>query len=147
MNQVVLMGRLTRDPELRQTQSGIPVASFSLAVDRGYTSKDSGEKQTDFIDIVAWRGTAEFVSKYFGKGQMAAVTGRLQMRDWTDKDNNKRRSAEVVADNIYFTESKKSREAALGPLDPKEGFSSGYSTPPESSEYSELEVDDGELPF
>ena len=112
MNQVVLMGRLTRDPELRHTGTGTAVASFTLAVDRGYASRDSGERQTDFIDIVAWRNTAEFVSKYFVKGQMAAVTGRLQIRDWTDKDGNKRRSAEVVADNIYFTESKKSREAA-----------------------------------
>lgn len=102
------MGRLTRDPELRHTQSGTPVTSFSLAVDRGYTPKD-GEKQTDFIDVVVWRQTAEFVSKYFVRGQMCALTGRLQIRDWTDKDGNKRRSAEVIADNVYFTESKKNR--------------------------------------
>ena len=147
MNQIVIMGRLTRDPELRHTQSGVSVASFSLAVDRGYTPKDGGERQTDFIEVVAWRNTAEFVSKYFVKGQMAAVTGRLQMRDWTDKENNKRRSAEVVAENIYFTESKKSREAAFGPVDPKEDFGAGYATPVESSDFTELDMDDGELPF
>ena len=147
MNHIVIMGRLTRDPELRHTAGGVPVASFSLAVDRGYTPKDGGEKQTDFIDVVAWRNTAEFVSKYFIKGQMAAVAGRLQIRDWMDKDNNKRRSAEVVADNIYFTESKKSREAAFGAADPKESFGAGYTTPVESSDFTELELDDGELPF
>jgi single-strand DNA-binding protein len=108
MNQIELLGRLVRAPELRHTQSSVPVASFTLAVDRP-RSKDK-EKQTDFIDIVAWKGRAEFVSSYFRKGQMCAVTGRLQIRDWTDKDGNKRRSAEIVADNIYFTESKKNRE-------------------------------------
>jgi len=147
MNQIVLMGRLTRDPELRHTQNGTPVASFALAVDRGYTPKDGGEKQTDFIDIVAWNKTGEFVSKYFVKGQMAAVSGRLQIRDWTDKENNKRRSAEVVAENIYFTESKKSREAAFGPVDPKEDFGTGYMAPVESSDFMELDMDDGDLPF
>ena len=148
MNQIVIMGRLTRDPELRQTPNGVSVASFSLAVDRGYSPKDGGERQTDFIDVVAWRNTAEFVSKYFTKGQMAAVTGRLQIRDWTDKENNKRRSAEVVAENVYFTESKKSREAALGgATDPKEDFGSGYNTPVESSDFTELDMDDGDLPF
>ncbi|MDR2665364.1 MAG: single-stranded DNA-binding protein [Oscillospiraceae bacterium] len=158
MNQIVLMGRLTRDPELRHTQSGTPVASFSLAVDRGYASKDSGERQTDFIDIVAWRGTGEFVSKYFTKGQMAAVTGRLQIRDWTDKDGNKRRSAEVIADNIYFTESKRSRDAATAAggayappgtfAEPKPAdYSAGYASPVAPSEFSELEEDDGDLPF
>ena len=96
LNHIVLMGRLTRDPELRQTQSGVNVASFTLAVDRDFQSRDSGEKQTDFIDIVAWRNTAEFVSKWFTKGQMAVVSGRLQIRDWTDREGGKRRSAEVV---------------------------------------------------
>ncbi|MCL2249436.1 MAG: single-stranded DNA-binding protein [Oscillospiraceae bacterium] len=147
MNQIVIMGRLTRDPELRQTPSGVSVASFSLAVDRGYAPKDGGERQTDFIDVVAWRNTAEFVSRYFTKGQMAAVTGRLQIRDWTDKENNKRRSAEVVAENVYFTESKKSREAAVGTVDPKEDFGGGYNTPVESSDFTELDMDDGDLPF
>ena len=147
MNQIVIMGRMTRDPELRQTPSGVAVASFTLAVDRSYIPKDGGERQTDFIDVVAWRATAEFVSKYFVKGQMAAVTGRLQIRDWTDKDGNKRRSAEVVADNIYFTESKKSRDASFGNVEAKDDFSSGYSTPVESSDFAELDMDDGELPF
>ena len=147
MNQIVIMGRLTRDPELRQTPSGVPVASFTLAVDRSFAPKDGGERQTDFIDVVAWRNTGEFVSKYFVKGQMAAVTGRLQIRDWTDKDGNKRRSAEVVADNVYFTESKKSREASLGHVEVKEDYNSGYSTPVESSDFTELDMDDGELPF
>jgi len=147
MNQIVIMGRLTRDPELRHTPNGVAVASFTLAVDRGFAPKDGGEKQTDFIDVVAWRNTAEFISKYFVKGQMAAVTGRLQIRDWTDKDGNKRRSAEVVADNIYFTESKKSREANFGPVDAKDEYPSGFSTPVESSDFAELTMDDGELPF
>ena len=147
MNQIVIMGRLTRDPELRHTPAGVAVASFTLAVDRGFTPKDGGERQTDFIDVVAWRNTAEFVSKYFVKGQMAAVIGRLQIRDWTDKDGNKRRSAEVVADNIYFTESKKSREANFGPVEIKDDFNAGFSTPVGSSDFAELEMDDGELPF
>jgi len=147
MNQIVIMGRLTRDPELRHTPNGVAVASFSLAVDRGYTPKDGSERQTDFIDVVAWRNTGEFVSKYFVKGQMAAVTGRLQIRDWTDKDGNKRRNAEVVADNVYFTESKKSREASFGAVDTKDDYNSGYSTPVESSDFAELDMDDGELPF
>ena len=107
LNHIVLMGRLTRDPELRYTQSQIPVASFTLAVDRDFGGRDGGEKQTDFIDIVAWRSTAEFVIKYFTKGRMAVVEGRLQIRDWTDKDGGRRRSAEVVADNIYFGDSKR----------------------------------------
>jgi single-strand DNA-binding protein len=146
------MGRLTRDPELRHTQTGTPVSSFTLAVDRGFGPKDGGERQTDFIDIVAWRNTAEFVSKYFAKGQMAAVTGRLQIRDWTDKDGNKRRSAEIIADNVYFTDSKKSREGDGGfnfsQQQQKTGdFSGGYQTPVAGSDFSELEDDDGDLPF
>ena len=145
MNQIAIMGRLTRDPELRQTPNGVPVASFSLAVNRSYTPKDGGERQTDFIDVVAWRNTAEFVSKYFIKGQMAAVTGRLQIRDWTDKDDNKRRSAEVVADNVFFTESKKSRDASFGHAETD--YSGGFSTPVESSDFAELDMDEGELPF
>jgi len=147
MNQIVIMGRMTRDPELRQTPNGVPVASFTLAVDRGFTPRDGSERQADFIDVVAWRNTAEFVSKYFVKGQMAAVTGRLQIRDWTDKDGNKRRSAEVVAENIYFTESKKSREASFGPVESRDDFSLSFSAPVESSDFAELDMDDGELPF
>ena len=148
MNQIVIMGRLTRDPELRHTQNGTPVTSFTLAVDRRYTPKDGSEKQTDFIDVVAWQNLGEFVSKYFVKGQMAAVSGRLQIRDWTDKDNNKRKSAEVVADNVYFTESKKSRDAAAGVrTEVKDDYGAGYATPVESSDFEELDMDDGDLPF
>ena len=146
MNNITLMGRLVRDPELRHTPNQVSVASFTIAVDRGFTPKDGGERQTDFIDIVAWRNTAEFVCKYFSKGQMAAVVGRLQIRDWTDKDGNKRRSAEVVADNIYFTESRKSREASLGNGGGND-FDSGYTTPVTGSDFAELDMDDGELPF
>jgi single-strand DNA-binding protein len=148
MNHIIIMGRLTRDPELRNTQSGTPVASFSLAVDRPFASKDGGERQTDFIDVVAWRNTGEFVSKYFVKGQMCAVEGRLQIRDWTDKDNNKRRSAEVVANSVYFTESKKSREAALGARsDAKDDYGEPYTSPIAGSDFSDIEEDDGDLPF
>lgn len=121
LNKIVLMGRLTRDPELRLTTSGTAVASFSLAVDRDFKNKETGEKETDFIDIVAWRNTAEFVGKYFSKGRMAVVEGRLQIRPWTDKDGNKRRSAEVVADNVYFGDSK--RDSAPG------GFDQSYGQP------------------
>jgi len=147
MNQIALMGRLTYDPERRETQSGLSVTTFTLAIDRPFTPKDGGEKQTDFIRVVAWRNTADFVAKYFVKGQMAAVTGRLQIRDWTDKDNNKRTTAEVVAENVYFTESKKSREAAMGASNPKEDYNAGYTTPVESSDFTELDIDDGDLPF
>ena len=107
LNHITIMGRLTRDPELRRTGSGIAVASFTLAVDRDFSPRDGGERETDFIDCVAWRQTGEFVSKYFTKGRMAVVSGRLQIRSWTDKDGNKRRTAEVVADNVYFGDSKR----------------------------------------
>ena len=106
LNKIIIMGRLTRDPEMRRTQGGTAVTSFTMAVDRDFKSQ-SGEKETDFIDVVAWRSTAEFVAKYFTKGRMAVVEGRLQIRDWTDKDGNKRRNAEVLADNIYFGDAKK----------------------------------------
>jgi len=142
LNRIIIMGRLTRDPELRQTQSGIAVVSFTLAVDRSF-KKEDGEKETDFIDIVAWRGTAEFVNKYFFKGKMAVVEGRLQLRDWTDKEGNKRRSAEVVADNVFFGDSKKEddgRPSAGGPYSPAPTV---YTEP----EYTELDLDDGDLPF
>ena len=115
LNKIILMGRLTRDPELRRTQSGTAVTSFSLAVDRDFKSQ-SGEKETDFIDIVAWRSTAEFVSKYFTKGRMAVVEGRLQIRDWTDRDGSKRRSAEVIADNVYFGDPSARVAAITAPL-------------------------------
>ena len=110
LNHIVIMGRLVRDPELRRTGTGIAVASFTVAVDRDFGSRDGGERETDFIDCVAWRSTGEFVSKYFTKGSMIVVSGRLQIRNWNDKDGNKRRSAEVVADNVYFGESKRSNE-------------------------------------
>ena len=139
LNHIVLMGRLTRDPELRRTGTGIAVASFSIAVDRDFGSKETGEKETDFIDIVAWRNTAEFVSKYFTKGRMAVVSGRLQIRNWNDKDGNKRRSAEVVADNVYFGDSK--------PAPPSEGNADESALPAsQAGDFSELD-DDGELPF
>ena len=151
LNRIVLMGRLTHDPELRRTGSGTAVTSFSLAVDRDFKSQ-SGEKETDFIDIVAWRSTAEFVSKYFTKGRMAVVEGRLQLRDWTDKDGGKRRSAEVIADNVYFGDSKRDGGD-------NSGYNSGYSPAPASrsaapsnfsaggSDFAEIGEDDGELPF
>ena len=107
LNRIIIMGRLTRDPELRHTQTGTAVASFTLAVDRDFKDKSTGERSTDFIDVVAWRQTGEFVSRYFTKGRMAVVEGRLQIRDWTDKDGGKRRSAEIVADNVYFGDSKR----------------------------------------
>ena len=141
------MGRLTRDPELRRTQTGVAVVSFSLAVDRDFQSRDGGEKQTDFIDIVAWRSTAEFVSKYFTKGRMAVVSGRLQIRDWTDREGGKRRSAEVVADNVYFGDSKRDGAApAQGGASYGQPSYGNYDAPAISADFSEAE-DDGELPF
>lgn len=125
LNKIILMGRLTRDPEIRYTQSQLPVASFSLAVDRDFKGQD-GQKETDFIDIVAWRNTAEFVSKYFTKGRMAVVEGRLQLRDWTDRNGNKRRNAEVVADNVYFGDSKRDGDGGQSPYGSAPG---GYGQP------------------
>ena len=110
LNQIIIMGRLTRDPELRRTGSGLAVASFSVAVERDFPNKETGEKEVDFINCVAWRQTGEFVSKWFAKGSMIVVSGRLQIRNWTDKDGNKRTSAEIVAENVYFGESKKSSD-------------------------------------
>ena len=149
LNKIILMGRLTRDPELRRTQSGTAVTSFSLAVDRDFKSQ-SGEKETDFIDIVAWRGTAEFVSKYFTKGRMAVVEGRLQIRDWTDRDGGERRSAEVIADNVYFGDSKREGGSDYSPA-PAYGTpapSRGYAAPAGGqSDFAEIGEEDGELPF
>ena len=148
LNKIILMGRLTRDPELRRTSSGTAVTSFSLAVDRDFKSQ-SGEKETDFIDIVAWRNTAEFVSKYFTKGRMAVVEGRLQIRDWTDRDGGKRRSAEVVADNVYFGDSKRDAGGDYGSA-PSYG-APAYSAPAPSgggpSDFAEIGEEDVELPF
>ena len=150
LNHITIMGRLTRDPELRYTQSQTPVASFTLAVDRDFGSRDGGEKQTDFIDCVAWRQTAEFVSKYFQKGSMAVVSGRLQIRDWTDREGGKRRSAEVVVDNIYFGESRR-RDSSEGSYDSRSSYSSyeapRSASPAPSSPFSDLDDGDGELPF
>lgn len=142
LNKIFIMGRLTRDPELRRTNNGTAVASFALAVDRDYKNSD-GTKETDFIDCVAWRNSAEFVSKYFAKGRMAVVEGRLQIRDWTDKDGNKRRSAEVVADSIYFGDSK--RDGDSGGTYHSSGRSSGVNV--SASDFTDLGDDDGELPF
>ena len=168
LNHIVIMGRLTRDPELRRTGTGIAVASFSVAVDRDFGGRDGGERETDFIDCVAWRTTGEFVSKYFTKGSMIVVSGRLQIRGWTDKDGNKRRSAEVVADNVYFGESKRSAEgnSAYGgnpyggssysaPAAPSYGGNNysapagGYGAPASApaSDFAMLEDDDAQLPF
>lgn len=142
LNHIVLMGRLTKDPELRHTQAGKAVASFTLAVDRDFSSND-GKKETDFIEIVAWRNTAEFVSKYFTKGRMVAVSGRLQIRDWTDKEGNKRRTAEVVADNAYFADSKKDA-APSGGASKLDNFSAYAEA--NLADFTVVE-DDGELPF
>ena len=153
LNHITIMGRLTRDPELRRTGSGIAVASFTVAVDRDFSGRDGGEKETDFIDCVAWRQTGEFVSKYFTKGSMIVVSGRLQIRGWTDKEGNKRRSAEVVADNVYFGESKRSSDGnAYGgntyaaPAAPAYG---GYSapTPGSDSDFAALVDEEAQLPF
>ena len=147
MNKSILMGRLVRDPELRHTQSGTAVASFSLAVDRDFKDRNTGEKATDFIDIVAWRQTAEFVSRYFTKGRMAVVEGRLQIRDWTDKEGGKRRSAEVVADNVYFGDSKRDADTSGGYAPPPAAPSGGYGAPSGGDQFAGLTDDDGELPF
>ena len=151
LNYITIMGRLTRDPELRYTQSQTPVASFTLAVDRDFGNRDGGEKQTDFIDCVAWRSTAEFVSKYFQKGSMAVVSGRLQIRDWTDREGGKRRSAEVVVDNIYFGESRRRDSSEGSSYDSRSSYSSyeapRSASPAPSSPFSDLDDGDGELPF
>lgn len=150
LNKIFIMGRLTRDPELRHTQTGTPVASFSLAVDRDFKDKTTGEKATDFIDVVAWRQTGEFVSKYFTKGRMAIVEGRLQLRDWTDKEGGKRRSAEVIADNVYFGDSKKDGDGGSSYSGPTGGYApppAAAPSAPAGNEFGDLADDDGELPF
>ena len=150
LNHIVLMGRMVADPELRRTGSGVAVASFRIAVDRDFVSKENGEKKTDFIDVVAWRQTGEFVSKYFTKGRMAVVSGRLEMRDWTDKEGNKRRTAEVVADQVYFGDSKKEESSGAnygGTEQIYESMKNGtYSAAP-ASDFAMLEDDDESLPF
>ncbi len=167
LNHIVIMGRLARDPELRRTGSGIAVTSFTVAVDRDIANKESGEREADFIDCVAWRSTGEFVSKYFQKGSMIVVSGRLQIRTWTDKEGNKRRSAEIVADNVYFGSSKRD-DASNGSYNgnsyggnnygsaPANNYGGGYSAPAPSysapasapaSDFAMLEDDDAQLPF
>ncbi len=154
LNHITLMGRLVRDPELRYTQSQIPVASFRIAVDRDFSGRDGGERQADFIDIVAWRQTAEFVNKYFQKGRMIVVSGRLQMRNWTDNENNKRTSAEVVADNVYFGDSRRDGDTGRSDNASNSGgsYGGGYNSgragaPAPSNTFVELDDGDGELPF
>ena len=157
LNHITIMGRLTRDPELRRTGSGIAVASFTLAVDRDFGKNDNGERETDFIDCVAWRQTGEFVSKYFTKGRMAVVSGRLQIRSWTDKEGNKRRTAEVVADNVYFGDSKRDDQGGsyAGNSYGSNSYGSapapaygGYSVPSApASDFAMLDDDDAQLPF
>jgi len=167
LNHIVIMGRLTRDPELRSTQSGVSVASFTVAVDRDFSGRDGGEKQTDFIDCVAWRSTGEFVSKYFHKGSMIVVSGRLQSRKWQDREGNNRTSWEITADNVYFGESR--RDGDSGRSDSYSGsyssnsassYSGGNSggsygsyggganrAPAAGNSFVELDDGDGELPF
>ena len=150
LNHIVIMGRLVRDPELRRTGSGVAVTSFTLAVDRDFGKNENGEKETDFIDCVAWRQTGEFVSKYFAKGRMAVVSGRLQIRPWTDKEGNKRRSAEVVADNVYFGDSNRREDGGNSFAAPAAPGFGEYSAPAASnsaSDFAMLEDDDATLPF
>lgn len=160
LNHIVVMGRLVRDPELRRTGSGIAVASFSVAVDRDFGKNENGERETDFIECVAWRQTGEYVSKYFTKGRMAVVSGRLQIRNWTDKDGNKRRTAEIVADNVYFGDSKPGGEGGSyssgssyggysAPAAPAQPGYGGYSAPSgaPASDFAMLDDEDAQLPF
>ena len=169
LNHIVIMGRLARDPELRHTQSGTPVATFRLAVDRDFKDKNTGERQTDWIDVVAWRGTGEFVSRYFSRGRMAVVEGRLQMREWTDKEGNRRTTAEVVADSVYFGDSKRDGDGQ-GSYSGNNGYGGGsyggqggsygrpapsgppapaadYGIPSVGDQFAELADDDGALPI
>ena len=126
LNRITIMGRFVKDPEIRRTKSGTPCANFTLACERDFADKHSGEKETDFIEFVAWHKTAEFIEKYFGKGRMAVASGRLQIRSWTDKDGNKRKTSEVVVEDIYFADSKKDNSA---------------------NNFAVISDDDAELPF
>ena len=136
LNHITIMGRITHELELKTTNSGIPVVSFSLAVDRDFPDKESGERGVDFLDVTAWRHTAEFVSRYFNKGRMAVVSGRLQTRNWTDKDGNKRKAVEIVAENVYFGDSKRSDSETTAP-----------SAPAAQSDFAPIEGEDEGLPF
>lgn len=153
LNHIVIMGRLTRDPEMRRTGSGLAVASFCVAVDRDFPNKETGEKETDFINCVAWRQTGEFVSKYFTKGSLTVVSGRLQIRKWTDDNGNNRTTAEIVADNVYFGGSKKENTQSSAP-NPYTTTQNPYSGPwmyggvkPAASDFDLLDDDDAQLPF
>lgn len=139
LNKIILMGRLGRDPEVRYTQNGTPVASFSLAVDRDFVDQATGRRPTDWIEVVAWSAKAKFAQQYFCKGQLAVVEGRLQIRDWTDKEGSKRRTAEVVADQIYF--------AGAKAAPPSEGNADERSFPPQTAQEFAEQDDEGELPF
>lgn len=146
LNQIAIQGRLARDPELRRTDSGKAVTSFSVACDRDFKNQQTGEKEVDFIECVAWGGTAEIVEKYFHKGQMAIATGRLQLRDWTDKNGQKRRYAEILVSSVYFCGSKESGAQSSS------GADSGYSTPAyqaaaPAANFAVLEGEDEQLPF
>ena len=162
LNHIVVMGRLVRDPELRRTGSGVAVATFRVAVDRDYVPKDGGERRADFIDCVAWRATGEFISKYFSKGRMIVVDGRLEMRDWTDKEGNKRTSAEINVANAYFGDSRRDSEGTSNYSNsynnnsgynsspaPAPSYGGGYSAPAAApaSDFAMLEDDDAQLPF
>ena len=150
LNRILIMGRLTANPVLRHTQTGTPVASFTLAVERDFKDKQSGEKKVDFIDVVAWRNTGEFVSKYFTKGRMAVVEGRLQSRKWTDNNGSTRVNWEVVAENVYFGDSKSAEQQSQDQQSAGSGTAppqSTYSPNPQGDRFAELTDDDGELPF
>lgn len=154
LNKIFLMGRLVADPEAKQTPSGVPVTTFRIAVDRDFKNKQTGEKEADFVTIVAWRGTAEFVARYFTKGRMALVEGRLQIRPYTDRDGNKRSATEVVAENVYFGDSKRDGDGggSYGGYPhasaPVPSAPSPYDAPvPTGDQFAELDDDDGELPF
>ena len=146
LNHIVVMGRLTRDPELRRTASGIAVANFSVAVERDFPSQD-GSRETDFIDCVAWKQTAEFLGKYFSKGKQIAVKGRLQIRSWTDKDGNKRRTAEIVADNVYFAGAKTESPAGVQRYETPVCYGAQAPVDPGPEDYAILTDDDPGLPF
>ena len=148
LNHITLMGRLVNDPELRRTGTGIAVTTFRIAVDRDFAPKDGGERKADFITCVAWRQTGELISKYFAKGRMIVVDGRLEMRDWTDKEGNKRTTAEVIVDNAYFGDSKRDGDNSGSYTAPAAPAFGGYSAPAApASDYAVVEDDDAQLPF
>ena len=144
LNHIVIMGRLTRDPELRYTRSEKPVANFTLAVDRDSIDRNTNQREADFVDVVAWNATAEFVSRYFSKGSMAVVSGRLQIKEWTDRDGNKRKSAEIMASNVYFGEAKAKESGPRPAGRPVDVSAEDYDT---RNPFAELDDDDGELPY